>query len=79
MNRIYCDICEKEFPSEDWREETLSYTDLLKEKGEGAVIVNVEYVVKGKSEDHYWTRNYDLCPECQKKIDQAVLALIGNG
>ena len=79
MNRIYCDACKKEMPAEDYHEEILSYTDALKEKGDGAMIVNVEFVVKGKGEDRYWTRQFDLCPECQEKVNRVVMEALGRG
>ena len=79
MNRVYCDVCKKELPAEDYHEEVWSYTDMLKEKGDGALIVNVEFVVKGKGEDHYWTRQFDLCQDCQERVNRVVMEALGRG
>lgn len=82
MVKVFCDICKREISEEDPIKFSKSYSDYLKEKGEGALLVDISKVAFEEdmfdSDRCYYSKPYNICNECNEAVVKAVLDVIGN-
>ena len=78
MILTYCDSCNNRLDNYEESEEVESHFEALKQKGPGALVVDVARVVKRKDGECYF-RPYDLCSDCMKKAEKVVLEALFGG